>query len=429
MSNPIPLTTALTALAAHLDSRREAVLEGWRRATEADHDLTTGASLPRTQFRDHIPHLLDALARALRAPPGTAAPADGPADGTEHGLQRWQQGYRLAEVVREWGHLHRVLEAELDDYAAGPSAEPAAAHARRAWAEVCWRGVSESATEYHRLHQAEAAGQAQDLERALAELSDLERRRAEAWREAAHDLRGSVGTVTTATAVAATPGVPAPVRARALDRLQRNVEALQEMLGDLMGLARLEAGHERREVRPFDAAALLADLCEAARPAAAERGLSLTTDGPPELPVEGDAVKVRRVAQNLLLNALKYTTSGGVSVSWAGGGAGDGGRWAFAVRDTGPGFHAGPGTPLAGALEEATTSAMAEGTGSAPAPTHTPAADPRPVRPAAGEGAGLSIVKRLCELLDATLELESAPGVGSTFRVLLPVRYDSPAEG
>jgi signal transduction histidine kinase len=282
--------------------------------------------------------------------------------------------------------------------------------------------VSESAAEYHRLHQAEAAGQARDLERALAELGDLERRRAEAWREAAHDLRGSVGTVTTATAVAVTPGVPDPIRARALDRLQRNVAALQEMLGDLMGLARLEAGHERREVRPFDAAALLADLCAAARPAAAERGLSLTAEGPAALPVEGDAVKVRRVAQNLLLNALKYTTSGGVSVSWAVGGSGDGGRWSFAVRDTGPGFHAGPGTPLAGALEEATTSALAEG--SAPA-AHTPAADPRPVRPAAGEGVGLSIVKRLCELLDATLELRSAPGVGSTFRVRLPVRYDA----
>jgi signal transduction histidine kinase len=428
MTNPIPPTADLTALAAHLGGRREAILEEWRRATEADPDLTTGASLPRTQFRNHIPHLLDALARALRTPPGATAPKDGdPADGTEHGLQRWQQGYRLAEVVREWGHLHRVLEAELDGYADRPGVGPAAVHARRVWTEMCWRGVSESAAEYHRLHQAEAAGQARDLERALAELGDLDRRRAEAWREAAHDLRGSVGTVTTATAVVTAPGVPDPVRARALDRLQRNVAALQEMLGDLMGLARLEAGHERREVRPFDAAALLTDLCEAARPAAAERGLSLTADGPLALPVEGDAVKVRRVAQNLLLNALKYTTSGGVWVSWAGGGAGDGGRWSFAVRDTGPGFHAGPGTPLAGALEEATTSALADGAGAALPHAHAPvAADPRPVRPAAGEGVGLSIVKRLCELLDATLELESAAGVGSTFRVRLPIRYDDP---
>jgi signal transduction histidine kinase len=41
----------------------------------------------------------------------------------------------------------------------------------------------------------------------------------------------------------------------------------------------------------------------------------------------------------------------------------------------------------------------------------------------AGEGIGLSIVKRLCELLDASLELETAPGAGTTFRVVLPRAY------
>jgi signal transduction histidine kinase len=40
-----------------------------------------------------------------------------------------------------------------------------------------------------------------------------------------------------------------------------------------------------------------------------------------------------------------------------------------------------------------------------------------------GEGIGLSIVKRLCELLDASLELETSPGAGSTFRVILPCQY------
>ena len=44
---------------------------------------------------------------------------------------------------------------------------------------------------------------------------------------------------------------------------------------------------------------------------------------------------------------------------------------------------------------------------------------------AAGEGIGLSIVKRLCELLDATLELETASGKGTTFRVVFPRRYPS----
>ena len=47
----------------------------------------------------------------------------------------------------------------------------------------------------------------------------------------------------------------------------------------------------------------------------------------------------------------------------------------------------------------------------------------RPAHQRAGEGVGLSIVKRLCELLDATLELESKAGEGSAFTVRLPLRY------
>jgi signal transduction histidine kinase len=53
--------------------------------------------------------------------------------------------------------------------------------------------------------------------------------------------------------------------------------------------------------------------------------------------------------------------------------------------------------------------------------------DRRPIRQEQGEGIGLSIVKRLCELLDASLELESKPGQGSVFTVKLPLHYDSPA--
>ncbi|MBA4187117.1 MAG: histidine kinase [Planctomycetaceae bacterium] len=421
----------LDSLITHLDNRREAVLEAWWRATEVDPDLTTGSSLPRTQFRDHAPHLLRAFTDTLRTTPHVVSCANSVAaeGGAEHGLQRWQQGYRLAEVTREWGHLHQCLAAELDCYALGnPKAEAAVSHVRRAWAELCWRGVSESAAEYHRLHRTEAAGQVQDLERALAELSDLDRRRAEAWREAAHDLRGSVGVVTTVAAVATMPGVPEPVRDRALERLQRNIASLQEMLGDLMGLARLEAGHEIREIRPFDAAALLNDICDAARPLAAERNLVLAAVGPSPLEVEGDPTKVRRIVQNLLLNAVKYTQSGDVTVSWEDVRTSDQGRWMFSVRDTGPGFHSGTGAPLVGALEKATASVRHDDAKAPPDPAPTSTrVDKRPVHQGPGEGVGLSIVKRLCELLDATLEVESTPAVGSVFRVRLPLRYDAPA--
>jgi signal transduction histidine kinase len=102
------------------------------------------------------------------------------------------------------------------------------------------------------------------------------------------------------------------------------------------------------------------------------------------------------------------------------------------VRDSGPGFHAGPGAPLAGAMEAATEEAklvQERDVGSHSASSAiggeeaAPAPDAREVHQVRGEGIGLSIVKRLCELLDAAIELDTTPNVGTTFRVVFPRRY------
>jgi signal transduction histidine kinase len=97
------------------------------------------------------------------------------------------------------------------------------------------------------------------------------------------------------------------------------------------------------------------------------------------------------------------------------------------VEDTGPGFHAGPGAPIAGALEAATEESRQVESPSrdepVPGTDAEPSPDYRPAQQERGEGIGLSIVKRLCELLDATIEMESNPGQGTTFRILFPREY------
>ena len=144
-----------------------------------------------------------------------------------------------------------------------------------------------------------------------------------------------------------------------------------------------------------------------------------------------DRAKVQRIAQNLLLNALKYTERGGVKVMWAPVAGGTISRWQLCVQDTGPGLSDGSVTPMAQALKEATdeihdapgnadTGSVAE-----PAPTLKAQSAHRPEYKMPGEGIGLSIVKRLCDLLDANIELETEPGKGSTFRITFPLQYDA----
>jgi len=137
----------------------------------------------------------------------------------------------------------------------------------------------------------------------------------------------------------------------------------------------------------------------------------------------------------LLLNAIKYTDHGGVRVSWEEANVGELSRWVLSIQDTGPGFANGSVTPIAHALKEATeeakavednsTSANASSANAASAAPLASQSTHRSTDETPGEGIGLSIVKRLCELLDASLELETGRGKGTVFRVVFPRHYNA----
>ncbi|MEO8061168.1 MAG: HAMP domain-containing sensor histidine kinase [Pseudomonadota bacterium] len=395
-------------------------------------------ALPRTQFNDHMPELLDAYERGLRRWPreeSAASEEDRKDDSAKHGLMRWQQGYLLREVTLEWGHLQLCLMAELEFYfTAHPQLEPATMFtAWRALAQLCSEGVNESVTKFFQLRQAEAAGHVHDLEQAVAQVKEQEGARAELLHQAAHDLRGHVGVVRNVTHGLASGAVPEGRREDFIRLLQKSVSSLSIMLDDVMNLARLQAGQEFRETQPMDAAKVLRDLAATLEPLAQERGLYLRLDGPASLSVDGDAIKLSRIAQNLLLNALKYTHTGGVTLRWGESRDNDGKRWMFCVEDTGPGFQSGPGAPIVGALKAATQESHAvdhlpDGQAAMSAPTAPRARQHQaPMLNSRGEGIGLSIVKRLCDLLDGGVEVDSVLGKGTIFRVVLPRHYEGAA--
>jgi signal transduction histidine kinase len=420
----------LVALSNHLRGRREHILEAWRRAAQRDPRVTTATTLSRVQFYDHIPKLLDALERRLRSVGlrDSLEARKEEIEGAEgHGLQRWQQGYDDQEVMREWIALNACLADEMQAFTEAHREIPPSviSEAWRCVAELTIHGMSESVAQYTELTKAEAVDRMNALRHALSELGELERQRAEAWRQAAHDLRGNVDMVRNVTTVIEKAG-PSE---KFLRMLGRGVLSLQALLNDLTTQARLDAGQETRNIHRFDAAVALSQLAARMQLTATERGLFLVTEGVDSLVVDGDEVKMCRIAQNLLLNALKYTAQGGVKLAWEAA-TGNAARWSISVQDTGPGLADDALEPLAAALETATRdSIVAERSAASERaikpdaiPPTLPSASETPSAPS-GEGVGLSIVKRLCELLDARLELHTAPGQGTTFRVTFPTRY------
>jgi signal transduction histidine kinase len=436
MSEQRALHSGLADLAQHLSQRREAILQDWHRTVDADPQFASFSSLSRAVFNDHVPAVLDAFEECLRRRgqhEDVAASATERASAAEHGLHRWQQGFDQRQAMREWTHLQVVLQHEFERYqAAHADIDPRVlSEAYRLLARHCGEGVIDSVERYQHLQQSEASARLRDLEQALVQLQQMERERAEGWRQAAHDLRGTVGIISNTSALL-NRNLAEPLRARFAEVLHRGVASLHTLLTDLIDVARLEAGHERRNVEQFDAAQVLRNLCDTMRNAAAEGNLFLLAQGPDSLPVAGDQAKVLRIAQNLLLNAFKATTQGGVRVLWEPKDA----HWTLSVQDTGPGFSRGPAAPLERALKMATDQARdieipqearAEAAALTPAPTLPSQSGHKPSQALSGEGIGLSIVKRLCELLDASLEIDSAPGAGTTFRVTFPRSY--PASG
>jgi signal transduction histidine kinase len=431
-------SATLNQLAAHLAGRRDAILANWRSVVDADPELTTASTITRAQFIDHIPAVLDAFEWRLSAQRTTEraqAREEEKASAAEHGLHRWQQGYNQPETMLEWGHLHLCLLQELESFhTLNPDVNPVAMQtARRELVRLCSDGVCASAARYTQLQQSEAASRVRELESALAQLQSLEQERAEAWREAAHDLRGRAHVIANVSAVLARDGVSDQYRTRFSEILRRGVQSLNKLLGDLMDQARLEAGQERRQITHFDVASLLKEFCDTIRPLAAEQNLFLGAKGPASLMVDGDPEKIQRIVQNLVFNAIKATEHGGVEVTWQASDDQRRPQWVLCVQDTGPGFKPGTATPLARVLKHATDEAHQVEQQNVSPSDASPSADaaptlasqtaaPSPHMPA-GEGIGLSIVKRLCEMLDASLELESSEGAGTTFRVIFPSRY------
>ena len=424
---------SLNELVAYLFNRRETLLNNWRTACEADPALKKIEVLSREEFNNLIPVILDSLEQQLQGKQPETNPI---VTAQSHGLQRWQKSLELAYLLKELSHLTVILFDELNLFRQlFPQVDPdAILRAQQQIMVLMNETIEGSVTKHDELQRLEAANRAINLEEALEKMEELSRQRGDLLRTSSHDLRGGLGISIGAASLLQAENLSYEERQQYVDMLNRNLTNVQSLLMDLMDLARLEAGHDPPQLEEFDAAQLLTDLVASVQSTAIGRSLILQADGPIPLRIKTDRLKLYRIAQNLVVNALKYTPSsvdypGMISVSWS---TENDWRWGFSVQDSGPGLPPGLLELFHKQLKPImeSTSVLSPDEAQPVAvrlnQDHQIPADPLSDRPSTpirekGEGVGLQIVKRLCELLGASLEVESIAGRGTLFRIRMPI--------
>jgi PAS domain S-box-containing protein len=191
---------------------------------------------------------------------------------------------------------------------------------------------------------------------------------------------------------------------RFLGVVDRNSRRLMHLVGDLLFLAQIEAGKLALELGEVDLDHLVEECVEAAKPFADEKGIELAADVERIPSMIGDRSRLGQVLDNLVSNALKFTNEGGfVSIRIS---AHDG-EAVVEVEDNGIGIAPEEQDQLFDRFfrsSEATERAIP------------------------GTGLGLTIAQAIVERHEGSIEVESAPGKGTTMRVRLPVRSSVTSE-
>lgn len=247
---------------------------------------------------------------------------------------------------------------------------------------------------------------AQERAASLVEAERLARSKSALVATLSHEIRnGLTGVAHVLAAAAGHGGRAAPSR----EQCAAALAAANDLIGVLnatLDAETAETGRLMVDSAPFDPAPMLRELVDQLRPQASSKGLELQVFVAPELETRrqgaalADAVRVRQVLAHLLANAVRYTTRGRVEVRLE---ATSADSLTISVADTGPGLTA---EELELAFEpfkrvERTAAGVS------------------------GAGLGLSLSRRLAELMGAKLSAQSAPGIGSCFVLELP--YDRSA--
>jgi two-component system sensor histidine kinase BarA len=258
--------------------------------------------------------------------------------------------------------------------------------------------VAQSTVRLRRDYQ-ELLEQHQDLRRSLGTTQKAVEAQSELFSNLSHELRTPLTAILGYTDLLRRSPLDGEQQAH-LDTVGKSAQGMLEMINNLLDWGRIEAGRMKLNDDLLDLQQIIEDVTTLLAPLAYEKNLDLVHIVYEDVPrrVRGDAQRVRQIIINLLSNAIKFTQTGEVVVRAMRDRTSEGRVWLnVSVSDTGPGISPEQQKRLFQAFQQ---TAGTQG----------------------GSGLGLTITRKLTELMGGRVDMQSTPGQGSTFGVVIPFR-------
>jgi signal transduction histidine kinase/ActR/RegA family two-component response regulator len=381
------------------------IIECWR-IRALDEQPHADRTHERTLL-DHLRELLAAIGRSLEADEREGGPHVKQA--IQHGLQRWNVGWSLPELVRDYQILRLVLLDFLEDSLARPLRSREVMAIGLALDEAISASVITYVNNRDEYLRELEQDRVQNEKRLQEQVEESLRRQAERLREAdrrkneflallGHELRNPLGAMSNALELTKILDIDDPDHQGAQQIVERQLHQMERLVDDLLDIARITRGNVelRREMLSWNA--VMQQAVSAVRPLIDAHGHTLEVRllGS-EVAFYGDPARLQQVLSNLLINAAKYTPRGGRIVVSA---ECDGEQILVRVRDSGIGI----GAEMLPRIFDMFT--QVEG-----ARVHSDG----------GLGLGLALAQSLVRLHGGTIAAFSdGPGQGSEFVVRLP---------
>jgi two-component system, NtrC family, sensor kinase len=265
------------------------------------------------------------------------------------------------------------------------------------------------ATEFNRMAaqlQESYSGLEQKVEERTRELESANKHKSQFLANMSHELRTPLNGIQgyTELIVDGIYGeVPEKIK-EIMERIQQSGNRLLGLINAVLDLSKIEAGRITLSLVDYSMQGVVQTVFTAVEPLAAEKRLALKVTVPPDLPVgKGDEQRITQVLTNLVGNAIKFTEVGKMGVEVAA----TNGDFMVAVSDTRIGIAEADQQKVFEEFQQADSSST---------------------RQKGGSGLGLAIAKKIIEMHNGRIWVESNFGQGSTFRFTLPVRVERQKE-